>query len=77
MWFIITCGCVMKKYMFLAMVSKKTRKNRLCASVDISVLTFVEKIHSQHCHVNGISECSSRAGMYRIRVDCLWNGSWR
>ena len=43
----------MQECMFLAMVSDTIRKQRQCASVDISILTFVEKIHSMHRHLNG------------------------
>jgi hypothetical protein len=53
MQFIIKYGCFMQQYMFLAMVSNTIRKKRQRASVGIAILTFVEKIHSMHSHVNG------------------------
>jgi len=53
MQFIIQYGCFMQDCVFLAVVSNTIRKKRQCASVGISVLTFVEKIYSMLRHVNG------------------------
>jgi len=67
----------MQEYTFLAMVSNTIRKKWQRVSVGISILTFVEKIHSMHRHVIGDISALLKGRNVLIGGDVLGNRSWR